>query len=63
MMTALGIHFMRLLAWLPLPGKRISMVSVAADWGIDSVDTGSKANMVQNWAFRGDILWNHKITA
>ena len=44
-------------------GQRISMVSVAADWGIDSVDTGSKANMVQNWAFRGDILWNYKITA
>ena len=43
--------------------QRISMVSVAADWGIDSVDTGSKANMIQNWAFRGDILWNHKITA
>ena len=45
------------------PGQRISMVSVAADWGIDSVDTGSKVNMVQNWAFRGDILWNYKITA
>jgi len=43
--------------------QRISMVSVAADWGIDSVDTGSKANMIQNWAFRGDILWNHKIAA
>ena len=43
--------------------QRISMVSVAADWGIDSVDTGSKANMIQNWAFRGDILWNYKIAA
>ena len=43
--------------------QRISMVSVAADWGIDSVDTGSKANMIQNWAVRGDMLWNHKIAA
>lgn len=44
-------------------GHRISMIGVQADWGVDSVDTGAKANMVQNFAFRGDVLWNYRIAA
>lgn len=44
-------------------GDRISLIRVSTDWGIDTVGTGENARMTQGFAFRSDILWNHKITA
>lgn len=42
---------------------RISMVEVATDWGIDSAATTEVMRMTQTFAFRGSVLWNHKIGA
>lgn len=43
--------------------QRIDMVRVATDWGVDETGTGEPARITQNFAFRGDVLWNHRLSA
>lgn len=43
--------------------QEVSMIRVATDWATDEIDTGSYVNMNQAFAFRGDILWNHPLSA
>lgn len=42
---------------------RIKMASVSTDWGVDVLGSGENVRMSQDFGNRGEILWNHRLTA
>lgn len=44
-------------------GDRVKMGRVATDHGIDVSGTGENIRLQQNFANRGDVNWNHTLTA